>query len=392
MRKIKDIEADLRVTKASFKAAMGYATDPLNLARLRRTSQINANKLLSVIERLENELVDTREARAARVKPGVPIGEEVGAKSNQGVYDAPNAPAPTDEGLRNVPVYGYRGVISDEEAVMAQAREEIEHEINPKLIAIAEEHIDVNTPICPDCNGEGRTSYMDGSDGGDCVLCAGRGFLPVYNININEGENDHDAIPEAAVLDSEPSSASSQGVETPTGQAPVPAPGILTPEQLELANHFLFPGAAKNVAELSHPGFARGGFIPAPPSKEKRMTEHTAELVALGEEPPAFVRKTIDPTTRKKRDPKYDKFVQVAFDNPDVWGRLVGVELKSAATKNSLEKQYKDETDEDGRRLQVVARRLPHDENLYGFWIRFAVPEPVLLDAEGGAPEVEPED
>lgn len=121
------------------------------------------------------------------------------------------------------------------------------------------------------------------------------------------------------------------------------------------------------------------------------MTEH-ATLLELGNEPPPFVRKPVDPTTRKKRDPKYDKFVQIAFDNPDVWGRIVGVEMKSPGLKSSLLKQYGEETDDDGRKLEVVARRLPHNEALYGFWLIFRVPAPVNLDADGMAPEVELED
>jgi hypothetical protein len=373
MRKIKDIEADLRACKSSLKtrtknAPASFSSDKeqKDYARLDQIEELN-------IRRFEIELF---EARAARTKPGVPIA-----------FD---------------PETGTTATVDPEFAdLFANV---------PKQQIIFDNYYDAL-----------------------------------------EGKN-HDEVSEATVLHSVEEGEGSEGVSGSAADLhPSPSTDtapVLTPEQWALANYFRTPetinkitallpisapelkffkgnildGTTKTVDVygnivyrdptgktvatfvpafgprariLSHPGFARGGFIPAPPNKENTLTEHAShahDLVALGEEPPPFVRKAVDPGTRKQRDPKYDKFVQIAFDNPDTWGRMVGVEQKSTGLKNALEKKYADDTDDDGRRLQVVARRLPENPNVYGFWLRFSTPEPVLLDADGGAPEVDPED
>lgn len=281
---------------------------------------------------------------------------------------------------------------------------------------------------CPDCGGSGYVSKMDGTTIGECTNSihdytpTEQGALDAavakYAIKVSFTEEvDH----EVQILVPEPEAQGSESVEAGSALEAEPLtwniPEFnvfkgLSPARSEPDGHggwTYFDAEGRAIGGLVpryhpevHPSsaFAPGGLLP---KREENAvtepvvaTEETAKpLVVFGEEPPPFVRKPVDPKNRKKRDAKFDKYVQLAVDNPDAWGRLADVENKTSSLRAALAKTYADLTDEDGRKLEVVARRVsePGEPDLFGFWIIFRVPTPATVDAEGHAPEMsEPEE
>lgn len=279
---------------------------------------------------------------------------------------------------------------------------------------------------CPDCGGSGYLSQMDGTTIGECGECGNsiHDYTPneiVISDYGREGIYANAVQTEVPVLATEPEAQGSESVEAGSALEAEPLtwniPEFnvfkgLSPARSEPDGHggwtyfdaegHAIGGLVPRYHPEVHPSsaFAPGGLLP---KREENAvtepvvaTEETAKpLVVFGEEPPPFVRKLVDPKNRKKRDAKFDKYVQYAVDNPEAWGRLADVENKTSSLRAALAKTYADLTDEDGRKLEVVARRVsePGEPDLFRFWIIFRVPTTATVDAEGQAPEMsEPEE